>query len=165
MDAVGMQGSPPRQNLAENRLGSPNRMGSPNRNQNDFPPFDEVFKSKKAEENSGNNPVPADIPFDEQPVGGGNSQPPMMQPNNFSQPIENRKPETFAVDFNDPGQAEFQNEAMPEAVAENPPEVAHDLPPQDPNVVNVDEIQIKPKQKLTFEELLEKELNDTCHTT
>ncbi|CAI2376240.1 unnamed protein product [Moneuplotes crassus] len=160
LDAVGMQGSPPRPNPAENRFGSPNRMGSPNQCQNDFPPFDEVFKSKKPAETSGNNQVSSEIPFDEKPVGGGNSQPPMMQQNNSSEPSHNKKGDTFAVDFNYVEQNEPQNDEIPDVSTNNQTKAAQDLPPLDPNVVNVDEIQIKPKQQLTFEELLEKELND-----
>lgn len=37
--------------------------------------------------------------------------------------------------------------------------------PFDPNVKNVDEIQIKPTQKLTFEQLIEKQLNEKEQNT
>ncbi len=153
LDSVGGQGSPPRQNMQENH------MGSGNQQQNDYPTFEDTFKSRQPTDNSGNPQPPAEVPFDDQPVGGGNSQAPGMMAQDFSAPANMGKPEAFAVDFSDNGPQEMASEPHMDSNAAQA-EVTHPSAPIDPNVVNVDEIQIKPKQQLTFEELLEKELNE-----
>jgi hypothetical protein len=140
---------------------------SPHPPQNEFQSFEDTFKPmKKPEKNGpGNAPPQNDVPFDEIPVGGQKQQQPMQ----FEAPqIQNPKvEEQVNIDFNK-AEAPIEPSGNPESVEDdrelptNNMEAEISQPPanQDPNVLNVDEIQIKPKQQLTFEEMLEKELND-----
>lgn len=141
---------------------------SPNPSQGEFQSFEDTFKSMKKPEKSGpgNAPPQNDVPFDEIPVGGGQNQ---QQPMQFDAPPAQNTlvEEPISTDFNK-SEAPFEPAANPESIEDDRElpttnkEADSAEPPanQDPNVLNVDEIQIKPKQQLTFEEMLEKELNE-----
>lgn len=137
---------------------------SPKGSENGFPSFEDTFKPK-------NNPKNKTIddgdrtPIIEQKGPKMESAPAQNQ---FQEP---KKPEAFAIDFNNPPNEEPQTHqeyskdqiAPPEGINEHdekPVGPSSALPPTDSNVVNVDEIQIKPNRPMTFEELLEKELNE-----
>jgi len=158
--AMGRAGSPPMPKPEESNF----QMQPP---QNDFQSFEDTFKSvKKSEEDKGlGNVQPQnEIPFDDQPVGGGRSQPQMMPPSEqpmqveIVQKIDNNNP-----DYNTQPMMPEELE-MPDGDQENAVMEERDQkfnpPPEDPDVINVDEIQIQPKKQLTFEEMLEKELNE-----
>lgn len=148
-------------NPSSNPHRSPNR--SPPREKPDFPSFEDTFKPKK---------MPESQTFDETPVGPSNEEPAFETQSHFSQ--DHRKPDAFNIDFNDnKSEPPAQNAPEPEVkeapiLNDDPMEQpivtksqpAQDPTPVDPNVVNVDEIAIKPKQQLTFEEMLEKELKE-----
>ena len=114
---------------------------------------------KKPVENQ--EPVQKEIPFDDQPVGRGNHQQ-IMDPQEVQINNEIKAEDNFVVDYNTQPSAQELNEAPQieenEAINTANPEV--NAPPIDPNILNVDEIQIQPKKQLTFEEMLEKELNE-----
>lgn len=111
----------------------------------DFPSFEDTFKPAKKPETKSNTSQHT-TPIKEQP----------SQEQEMPLPKENKKPEAFEVSMKEQT-PKSQNGSEPAQKRKNVPPP----PPVDPNsVLNVDEIQIKPKQQLTFEELLEKELND-----
>lgn len=127
---------------------------SPVKNQPaDFPSFEDTFKPiKKPGEKA------AEIPFDDLPVGGG-SQPPqnIQMPDPIHRPQNVKKqPEVAANEHNSPK----KNEEVNVVVSPHKVQNEIDRTPIDPNVINVDEIKIPSKQQLTFEQLLEKELNE-----
>jgi len=98
----------------------------------EFPPFDEVFKPKGVKEQSNSGSAKKPPPFENSP----------------QQPYEeNRKAEAFEIDFNN---TENNIEDQPLKTEAS----------TDPNVLNVDDIAIKPKQQLTFEQMIEKELQE-----
>lgn len=68
---------------------------------------------------------------------------------------ELREPDDVSVKKADDFDADFDDQPIPTAQ-----KARDEAPPLDPNVLDVDAIEIKPKQQLTFEELLEKELQD-----
>jgi hypothetical protein len=144
MDAVTTQRLSNRVTQKEKRLESPNRY------QSDFPAFEDTFKSKQQNNLPGAQPQ-AEIPFDEQPVGGGSTQP-QMQTQDFSAPSEVK---------------DSKDIVNSEPVVQNDFKPLQDPIPNNPNFLNVDEIKIGTgaKTPLTFEELLEKELNDKENNT
>lgn len=128
--------------------------------QNDFPSFEDTFKSVKKQEDKNETPIKHSQTqfqqthslqqmqsFDEQPI----------------KPTQDQRPDNaFSVDFDDQPLPNGQNKSPKvEKIKEDKKAPEQ---PMDPNVLNVDEIQIKPKEKLTFEQLLEKELNDKDNT-
>jgi centromere protein J len=139
---------------------------------NDFPSFEDTFKSMKKPDPQNNTQQQQQMPqqqpqqmsqpnladdFDNTPIPANRNQPKM---NRFNEP------EGAQLDFNrvDPQHEPLNIDDMPLNIRSSPAakqaEVEQAAHPVDPNVVNVDEIQINSKQQLTFEELLEKELND-----
>jgi hypothetical protein len=128
---------------------------SPLKNQSsDFPSFEDTFKPiKKPGEKT------AEVPFDDLPVGGG-SQPPqsMQMPESIHRPqnVIKKQPEATVTEFNSPKKSAEMNIRQ----SPNGAKFEADRTTVDPNVINVDEIKIPLKQQLTFEQLLEKELNE-----
>ena len=152
--SMARQGSPPISNLQESQY-QPEQ-------QNEFASFEETFKSMNLPaENSNIETIQPQnkIPFDDQPVGGAGNSNQLI--NASPQPIqqkENLNPDPTLLNLNDqqPQINERQSNIQENQTDQHP---TSDLVQKDPNVVNVDEIQIMPKEKLTFEELLEKQLN------
>ena len=123
-----------------------------NDQQNDFQSFENTFKSvKKPGTKMGNeqqeNTAPAQS-YEEKPIRDMKEAPPIEQPvNNFEdQPLPTTKKSLAEIPEDRP-----INQSAAKTAPANP---------ENPNMVNIDEIQIKPKQQLTFEEMLEKELNE-----
>jgi hypothetical protein len=126
-------------------------------NQNDFQSFEDTFKSVKKQEDKNQTPIKQPQPqyqqtnfiqqmqsFDEQPIN----------------PTQDQKlEEAFPFDFDDQPLPNGQNKS-PKGEKQEKENNAKLQQPSDPNVINVDEIQIKPNEKLTFEQLLEKELKE-----
>ena len=111
----------------------------------DFESFEDTFKPAKKPDNTSNASMHT-TPIKEQP----------SQEQEMPLHRETKKPEAFEVNMKEQT-PKSHNGSEPAQRRKNAPP----LPPVDSdNVLNVDEIQIKPKQQLTFEELLEKELND-----
>ena len=174
-------------NIQKMRSEDPN-VRQPLENQNDFPSFEDTFKSAKKQDNKNGTPMSNQRPpqmqqqtlqqqfqqqqhlqqqmsfnLDDQPVGparnnmGGG---PIMQPDAFPGNFQINEP------IHNDGQHMNPEEEKPlkreELMEREEPQVETHVQqlPIDPNVVNVDEILIKPKEKLTFEELLEKELKE-----
>ena len=100
--------------------------------QNEFQSFDETFKPMNKLETFNNS---GKKPFAKQEF------------QELEEDLSIKKADDFDIDFDD--------QPLPTA------QIAKEETSQiDPNVLNVDAIEIKPKQQLTFEELLEKELKD-----
>lgn len=100
--------------------------------QSDFQSFDETFKPMHKLETFNSS---GKKPFAKQEL------------QELEDDLDVKKADDFDVDFDD--------HPIPTA------QKAREEPqPLDPNVLDVDAIEIKPKQQLTFEELLEKELQD-----
>ena len=145
--------------------------------QNEFQSFEDTFKQVKKPEPQHNG----------QDIQNSPQKPEMMQSNpaddydntplpaarNTQKMAEFTENQGVALNFDQDENTQIQNDtvAPPQAdeapldVKESPDDTPVETQPSvnqsnDPNVFNVDEIQIKPKQQLTFEELLEKELQD-----
>lgn len=150
---------------------------SPPKFDNEFESFEDTFKPMKKQ------PVPPQPQSNEKIIKNGgirNQQNLVNDFDNMELPVNRNQPknnmqeyEAMNFDFNnvndqndEPNYAD--NEEDIDIQVKSPPSnPAQSLPTQqpiDPNVLNVDEIEIKPKQQLTFEQLLEKELGGEAPT-
>jgi hypothetical protein len=100
--------------------------------QSDFQSFDETFKPMNKLETFNSS---GKKPFAKQEL------------QELEEDLPIKKAEEFDIDFD--------NQPIPTAQ-----KAKEETPQIDPNVLDVDAIEIKPKQQLTFEELLEKELKE-----
>lgn len=135
-------------------------MKSPQKQHNsEFSSFEDTFKPmKKPTTKLSQASIVNEVAFDDMPVGGGSQQPPVNQvpkPIHQSSQSLQKQSEAFVDDFNshNPNQ-EFNIGEAPHV------ETISMVQKSDPNILNVDEIQIPSKPQFTFEQLLEKELNE-----